>query len=215
MTCAARPTFNPAQGHNEQGGGRLIAPSKQISAKDIATHTKLKYRQVGQNTGGELSHRDLKAELEERERKHYEKKKEAEPVMPEEDDQLDAEKQRKFALMDRDDVFSDDDESDEDDLDDDDEEAELLRELERIKAERAEEAAKKEREERAVQDQERNDAMLRGNPLLNSSFAVKRRWDDDVVFKNQSRGEEAPKKRFINDTIRNDFHRKFLAKYVQ
>ncbi|MBA0816453.1 hypothetical protein Gohar_001117, partial [Gossypium harknessii] len=59
--------------------------------------------------------------------------------------------------------------------------------------------------------------LLRGNPLLNNptSFGVKRRWDDDVVFKNQARGETKPQKRFINDTIRNDFHRKFLLKYMK
>lgn len=41
------------------------------------------------------------------------------------------------------------------------------------------------------------------------------RWDDDVVFKNQARGETKTPKRFINDTIRNDFHRKFLQKYMK
>lgn len=41
------------------------------------------------------------------------------------------------------------------------------------------------------------------------------RWDDDVVFKNQARGEAKAPKRFINDTIRNDFHRKFLHKYMK
>lgn len=41
------------------------------------------------------------------------------------------------------------------------------------------------------------------------------RWDDDVVFKNQARGEMKAAKRFINDTIRNDFHRKFLHKYMK
>lgn len=41
------------------------------------------------------------------------------------------------------------------------------------------------------------------------------RWDDDVVFKNQARGETKVAKRFINDTIRNDFHRKFLQKYMK
>ena len=63
---------------------------------------------------------------------------------------------------------------------------------------------------------------LSGNPLLgnlasNSSQGskLKRRWDDDVVFKNQSRGEVKAQKRFINDTIRNDFHRRFLSKYMK
>ncbi|KAI8001400.1 hypothetical protein LOK49_LG09G00453 [Camellia lanceoleosa] len=40
-------------------------------------------------------------------------------------------------------------------------------------------------------------------------------WDDDVVFKNQARGEFKAPKRFINDTIRNDFHQKFLHKYMK
>lgn len=41
------------------------------------------------------------------------------------------------------------------------------------------------------------------------------RWDDDVVFKNQARGlDDKPKKRFINDMLRSDFHKKFLHKYI-
>jgi len=118
---------------------------------------------------------------------------------------------------------NDDDEDDEDDEDDDDEE-ELMRELERIKKERAQEAARKEREANEEAVAERDSAMLQGNPLLDptragasdrGSFAVKRRWDDDVVFKNQSREPKKEGRRFINDTVRNDFHRRFLSKYVQ
>lgn len=41
------------------------------------------------------------------------------------------------------------------------------------------------------------------------------RWDDDVVFKNQARGEKKARKRFINDVIRSDFHRRFLGKYIK
>lgn len=101
--------------------------------------------------------------------------------------------------------------------DDEDETAELMKELERIKREREEDAAKKVAQERALEEEERQDAMLRGNPLMagGAGFGVKRRWDDDVVFRNQARDEAKPKKQFINDTIRNDFHRKFLHKYVQ
>ena len=67
---------------------------------------------------------------------------------------------------------------------------------------------------------QKTEEVIRGNPLLglgghDPSFEVKRRWDDDVVFKNQSRGEPKAQKRFINDTIRNDFHRKFLNRYVK
>ncbi|CAI7853479.1 unnamed protein product [Closterium sp. NIES-54] len=41
------------------------------------------------------------------------------------------------------------------------------------------------------------------------------RWDDDVVFRNQAKDEQKPTKRFINDTIRSDFHRRFLNKYMK
>ena len=50
---------------------------------------------------------------------------------------------------------------------------------------------------------------------VESMAQVKRRWDDDVVFRNQERGERKAQKRFVNDTIRNDFHRRFLNRYVK
>lgn len=46
-------------------------------------------------------------------------------------------------------------------------------------------------------------------------FQIKRRWNDDVIFRNQARDEPERKKRFINDTVRSDFHRNFLKKYVK
>ena len=119
-----------------------------------------------------------------------------------------------------------DDDDDSDDDDDDDDEEELMRELERIKKERAAEAAKKERESSEEAAAERDSSILQSNPLLDptrlgasggaaGSFAVKRRWDDDVVFKNQSREPKKEARRFINDTVRNDFHKRFLNKYVK
>ena len=62
--------------------------------------------------------------------------------------------------------------------------------------------------------------MIHSNPLLfNTGDTLKRRywmgvelswrWDDDVVFRNQGKTEKKPK-RFINDTIRNDFHVNFM-----
>ena len=42
------------------------------------------------------------------------------------------------------------------------------------------------------------------------------RWDDDVVFKNCARGEiDKSKQHFVNDTLRSEFHRKFMEKYVK
>ena len=54
--------------------------------------------------------------------------------------------------------------------------------------------------------------MLHSNPLMNAPSdggSLKRRWDDDVLFLNQAKTEKK-QKRFINDTIRNDFHIHFM-----
>ena len=40
------------------------------------------------------------------------------------------------------------------------------------------------------------------------------RWYEDAVFKNQAKNEPTERKRFINDTVRSDFHKKFLNKYI-
>lgn len=118
-----------------------------------------------------------------------------------------------------DDDDDDDDDSDSDsDEDSEDETAELMRELAKIKAERAEQAAKEAAEKAKKEEDQREFDIARGNPLLNpsSDFAVKRRWDDDVVFKNQARGTEEKKgKEFVNDLLRSDFHRRFMSKYVR
>jgi len=97
---------------------------------------------------------------------------------------------------------------------------ELLKELEKIKKEREEESRKKEEEEKNKLADEREKEMLSSNPLKphqeRSDFNIRKRWYDDTVFRNQAHGEDwKQQKRFINDTIRNDFHRKFLNKYIQ
>ena len=122
-----------------------------------------------------------------------------------------------------------------DDDDEDDDELELQRELEKIKNERAAAKAKKEAEEREAEEMMNRTSALQGNPLLNLDAGaanakvtniivwscslivaqVKRKWNDDVVFRNQAQSEPEAKKRFINDTIRNDFHRSFLKKYIR
>lgn len=112
----------------------------------------------------------------------------------------------------------DDDESDSDDSDSDDEEAELQRELERVKRERQEKREREEREREAAEAEQREKDIAKGNPLLNKpDFTVKRRWDDDVVFKNQARGteERGKNKEFVNDLLRSDFHKRFMSKYVR
>jgi len=118
---------------------------------------------------------------------------------------------------DSDSSHSDSDSSDSDDDDEEDETAELMRELAKIKAERAEAAAKEAAEKAKVEEEQREVDIARGNPLLNpKDYNVKRRWDDDVVFKNQARGTEEKRGReFVNDLLRSDFHRRFMSKYVR
>lgn len=107
-------------------------------------------------------------------------------------------------------------ESDESDSDSEDETAELQRELAKIKAERAEAAAREAAIQAKKDEDVREKEIALGNPLLNKSeYGVKRRWDDDVVFKNQARGTEKEGKHFVNDLLRSDFHRKFMDKYVR
>jgi protein CWC15 len=113
---------------------------------------------------------------------------------------------------------SDDGSSSDEDEGDEDEEALLQAELAKIRAER-EQAQKKAQEELDREEQAKEEeAALLGNPLLNPEAAsrpAKRRWNDDVVFRNQAKGEPAPKKRFVNDTVRNDFHKRFLNKFIR
>ncbi|KAK2409783.1 protein CWC15 protein [Trifolium repens] len=227
MTTAARPTWAPAKGGNEQGGTRIFGPSQKYSSRDIASHTTLKPRKDGQDTQDELKRRNLRDELDERERRHFSSKSKSynddrdygkgshlflEGTKRDIDDHIVA---RSVDADDSDVEVNSDDESDEDD-DEDDTEA-LLAELEQIKKERAEEKMRKERLQQEEDLKVKEAELMRGNPLINNptSFNVKRRWDDDVVFKNQARGETKLAKRFINDTIRNDFHRKFLHKYMK
>lgn len=112
---------------------------------------------------------------------------------------------------------SDDSSSDDSDDDSDEEEDEIQRELARIKAERAAARARQEQEQQAEQMAQEEDSILTDNPLLadEGDFSLKKKWYDDVVFKNQTKDEPKPVKRFINDTTRNDFHKKFLNKYVK
>ncbi|MCO5585454.1 hypothetical protein L7F22_039387 [Adiantum nelumboides] len=94
---------------------------------------------------------------------------------------------------------SDSDDSSESE-DEEDDTAALLRELEKIKKERAEEKERQERERSEMEQSSREEEIALGNPLLNlenalkggssrssqaesTDFGVKRRWDDDVIFK--------------------------------
>lgn len=240
MTTAHRPTYNAAVGKaadygNWSTGGKV---SGQFSALDLPGHTKLKFRQAeqlpqvptregleqaeaaeaqvkaqggkakaaalaitdGSGGGGGLASskaltgatklllKDVEIDLDRLNKKYDDRDEEAE-----EESDLD--------------TSSDEEEEDEEEL--------LRLELEKIKREREETRKQREAEEAAIEAKAKGDAAMLGNPLLNpGSSAMKRKWNDDVVFKNQARSGPETKKRFVNDTIRNDFHRKFLGKYI-
>ncbi|TDL16452.1 Cwf15/Cwc15 cell cycle control protein [Rickenella mellea] len=248
MSTAHRPTWDPAQAKDVKGG------SRQFSSRDMASHTKLKFRQPGQTSTSDVSKRDLRAELLLAEQEAKEKKRKAEgkpgttlamenaPAGPVDEE---ANKRRKL-LQDALELDKDDDEgegddnaekkddegSDDDSDDEEDDTAELLRELEKIKRERAEEKLRQEREQSASDAQAREAEIATGNPLLNlaaalgqqapqgvnttvpGTFAVKRRWDDDLIFKNQAASDK-PTGQFVNDLLRTEFHRKFMAKFIK
>lgn len=228
MTTAHRPTFDPAKGKEAQRGPAY-------HQRLLPAHTHLKTRQAGQGGAAGLpQQRDLRAELEkagasaaskgsagaigaESEAERGEKRKlDASDVDMEEDE---ATKRRRLILeeakdIDADSVGSDSEDDSDEESDEEDEEAELMRELAKIKAEKAEARRKEEEEQAALEQEQREVDIAKGNPLLNKQeFGVKRRWDDDVVFKNQARGteERGKRKEFVNDLLRSDFHKRFMV----
>ncbi len=63
--------------------------------------------------------------------------------------------------------------------------------------------------------QEREQAAL-SNPLLApATQTVTKKWFEDTVFRNQAKQETKQPKRFVNDTVRSDFHRKFLDRFIK
>ncbi|KAL8433205.1 hypothetical protein Efla_004752 [Eimeria flavescens] len=233
MTTAHRPTWHNALGGEGQGGTRLAQATTKRSARDQPGELKLKTRAADQLPKGK-DRKALAEELKKKEATHKANQKktlltltalpaidlvvfhaEMENPFPEDADDVEA---PVAAAKKTEEGNSSSEESD-------DEEEELLRELEKIKKERAEKEAAAERaleEQRRAEQQER---MLRANPLLLNSkdgeegeggevTALKRRWDDEAVFKNQSKNLPAPKKHFINDPVRSEFHKKFLNRYI-
>lgn len=245
MTTAARPTFDTARGGSGARERDLSAMTKQYSARDLPSHLSLKSREKGQNDPEELSKRDFRSELEEREReaqrekdsKRRESDRERGRISSSSSSSSSSKKPRlehsssqaaaAAANLDADDPLGDSDaDSDSDDDDDDDDDtAALMAELQKIKKEKAFEEQEKEDERKQEEERIRMENILSGNPLLKDKYAptaeksdmkIRRRWDDDVVFKNCSRAEPDKKDNtFINDSLRSDFHRKFMDKYIK
>lgn len=176
-------------------------------------------REQGQGTTDEIRSRDLRKELEEREREASSKSSSKQPPVVRRAIEANAKRQKLEQNIDADDPI-DSDRSDDSDSDDD--TAALLAELNKIKRERLQENAMKEAEKQQEEERIRMENILSGNPLLNytsaapkGSVKVKRRWNDDVVFKNCARTEVEKGNTFINDSLRSEFHKKFMEKYIK
>lgn len=218
MTTAHRPTYNPSRGNNSF----LINPSLQFSSRDLPSNTQIKYRE---DLNAKKSIEEMKRELHKREREGEEnanelgefedpvkkRKTDEEPTEPKEspsEGEIENLSEVNPFEEDKDYEFSEGEESEVDT------EEELLIELEKIKKAHEEEKKKKEEEFKEKKDLE----LLHANPLLNidnGEYSLKKRWYEDTIFKNQTKNEQKPQKRFINDTVRSDFHRKFLSKTIQ
>ncbi|KAJ3797148.1 Cwf15/Cwc15 cell cycle control protein [Lentinula aff. detonsa] len=250
MSTAHRPTWDPAQARDVKGG------SRQMSVRDMPSHTRLKFRQIGQTSTSEVQKRDLRADLlaAEREARNKKRKAEGKPLEVEDTPTVmdeEANKRRKMLQdaieMDKDDDYEEgengkgpeldneqdnEDEDSDEDSDEEDDTAALLRELEKIKRERAEEKARLEREQSASEAATKEMDIATANPLLNlaaalgqptginttapGTFAVKRRWDDDLIFKNQAMNtRDKPQGQFVNDLLRTEFHKKFMSKFIK
>jgi protein CWC15 len=243
MTTAHRPTFDPARGKEAQRGPafhqRLLPAHTQLkfrkpgqggvadasAARDLraellaaeAAH----FAKTGRVVSGGVKEGSAVGTIEEAREAGTKRAVEA-PENGGGEEDLEA-KRRKILEETRDidaDSETDPEESDDSDSDSDseDETAELQRELEKIKRERAEKREAEERERLAREEEDKGKDIAMGNPLLApKDFQVRRRWDDDVVFKNQARGteERGKKKEFVNDLLRSDFHKRFMGKYVR
>ena len=54
-----------------------------------------------------------------------------------------------------------------------------------------------------------------GGGGANRSFGLQKSWMEDSVFSNQARTKPKEERRFVNDAVRSDFHRKFMKKYMR
>eukprot|EP00211_Chloroparvula_japonica_P015341 CAMPEP_0119155682 /NCGR_PEP_ID=MMETSP1310-20130426/51852_1 /TAXON_ID=464262 /ORGANISM="Genus nov. species nov., Strain RCC2339" /LENGTH=215 /DNA_ID=CAMNT_0007148283 /DNA_START=284 /DNA_END=931 /DNA_ORIENTATION=- len=212
-------------------GNRTQGISKQFSVHDLPNNLKLKERKPGQNTVEEIEARNLEVELSERERARLKRERD------EDDGDLGrVDKKRKMGMtslqfeaaeLDRDDSVSEggsDGESSDDYSDDDesDDEEELLKELEKIKKERAEENERRELARLERDEREKAQSSFSRNPLLQADAegeeedgTVKKQWWEDTVFRNQAKDLPEVDESFINDSIRNTFHRKFMDRYIK
>ncbi|KAG5359598.1 Pre-mRNA-splicing factor CWC15 [Yarrowia sp. C11] len=218
MTTAHRPTFDPARGKsNTQAAGTIS------HTRSLPSHTKLKYRSARISTDTDAMKKTLlesEGGLKQAATKLVtEQEAEENTETEKQDTETEIAEEEKARIIqeneDDDDSGDEDDESDwdEDDSDSDDEDELLRIELERIKQERAEAKAREEERLALEEEKAREEQVAFGNPLMNP-VAIKRKWNEDVVFRNQTK-QARKEDSYVNDLIRSDFHRKFMNRYVR
>jgi protein CWC15 len=245
MTTAHRPTWKAAVGRGEEGGWTAGGSKSTLKSHlDNPAHTKLKFRSITAEPlakaelkqkllaleraedsfalklpkrpqdSDEVKDRALQklllqtADVDERALQNTYNDSDVECNSSSSESDLDASDNEQ---NDNDDTSSSDD-------DDQDEEAALQAELLKIRAEREAANKKAQAASNAQDEAKQEEAALLGNPLLVAATSLnskRRRWNDDIVFRNQAKGEPVLKKRFINDTVRNDFHKRFLNKFMK
>ncbi|XP_004343684.1 hypothetical protein CAOG_06960 [Capsaspora owczarzaki ATCC 30864] len=211
------------------GGSRVARPvSSSVAVRDLASQTVLKVpydiplpaggdcqsgaavRQAGQGNAEEMKNRDLKGELELREQEARDKKllgsnanSTAAPAMPAlgarppmrrlVDASIDGRVMMTMRMMTRP-MQSDE-----------------IVAMTKTTIMTATREIHDELERRQEEERIRNQAPSQSS----NDFNVKRGWDDDVVFKNCAKDAPTHEKRFINDSLRSDFHRKFMDRYIK
>ncbi|KAF2857280.1 Cwf15/Cwc15 cell cycle control protein [Piedraia hortae CBS 480.64] len=244
MTTAHRPTFDPARGKEAARGEayhqRLLPAYKTLkyrqptqgTAEEIAKRdlrAELLRDEAKHGADKNVEHEDVEKPqlmMEDADPGRGAKRKatEGETANGGFEEDYESRKRRilvETAELDRESSSEDSDSSASEDQDDEDQTAELMRELTRIKAERAEKARLEAEAQVKKEEEQRERDIALGNPLLNprpaADYGVKRRWDDDVVFKNQARASQnkGKEKQFVNDLLRSDFHRRFMDRYVR
>ena len=193
MSTAHRPTWNPSTGGNGLRDGSTAPLSLQTSAKDQPAHKKLKYRKSDerQEDKDELLLLDGPEGVESDSETDQQNESAGEEVVHVESEPEESEASEVEDREDEEEGSEEDSETDEE---------ALMAELEKIRQER------------------RQAQALKGNPLLNEPAVLKRRWDEETVFKGQQRRGDADTgkvKRFINDTTRSDYHRRFIDKFIK
>merc|ERR1739838_659084 len=196
MTTAHRPTWHAVLGGENQGGNVLAANSV-VRVRDLPQQLNLKVRKPEQKIS-----ESLKPAARYSDQNRNEEKIAGALILNEAFQGLEV---IKFNDADADEDSSSEDTSDEEDL---------MRELAAIKAEKAKEEEEELRKQAQEEETETMKKSIHHNPLL-SDVSIRRRWDEEVVFRNQAKFDQQMEKRFINDVVRSDFHKRFMSRYIK